>query len=91
MMPRPLWLLPLVLMGCSGPTVAPGPLSAVEQACAAQIDDDPAVRETRAISAGRLVWEWQHKPEIDQIKRDAMTRCLRARGQISRGGVERPR
>ena len=67
------------------------PLSPQEQACASQADQDPALQEARAISAGRLDWRWKHATEIEQLKRDAITRCLRARGLAPRGGVERPR
>ena len=92
MMWRPALLLPLLLAACAdSPGIVPAPLSPQEQACAAQADQDPALKEARAISAGRLEWEWQHEPQIEQIKRDAITRCLRSRGLMPRGGVERAR
>ena len=94
MMRRPaLFMLPLLLASCgdSGPKIATAPLSPQEQACAAQADQDPALKEARAISAGQPNWEFQHEPEIRQIKQDAITRCLKGRGLMSRGGVERPR
>lgn len=92
MMWRPfLLLLPLLVAACadSTPMIVPAPLSPQEQACAAQVDQDPRLQEARAISAGRLEWQWQHEPEIEQIKRDAVTRCLSSRGSVPRGGVER--
>lgn len=89
---RPVLLLPLLMAACTdSPGIVPAPLSPQEQACTAQADQDPALKEARAISAGRLVWEWQHEPQIEQIKRDAITRCLRSRGLMPRGGVERAR
>lgn len=92
MMWRPALLLPLLMAACTdSPRILPAPLSPQEQACAAQADQDPALKEARAISAGRLEWEWQHEPQIEQIKRDAITRCLRSRGLMPRGGVERAR
>lgn len=93
MMWRPALLLPLLVVACadSSPGIVPAPLSPQEQACAAQVDQDPALKEARAISAGRLEWQWQHEPEIQQIKRDAIARCLRSRGSRSGGGVERLR
>ena len=95
MMPRPLNLLPVALLlsacGSSAPAPVPAPLSPQEQACAAQADQDPALQEARGISAGRLDWQWQHETQMTQVKRDAITRCLRARGLAPRGGVERPR
>lgn len=93
MMWRTVLLLPLLVAACADPVaqIIPAPLSPQEQACAAQADQDPALKEARAIAAGRLEWEWQHKPEIEQIKRDAITRCLRSRGLMPRGGVERAR
>jgi hypothetical protein len=92
MMWRPaLLIVPLLLASCgeSGPKIVAAPLSPQEQACAAQADQDPALRQARAIGAGQLDWEFQHEPEVEQLKRDAITRCLKARGLLSRGGVER--
>lgn len=93
MMRRPtLFLLPLLLASCGGgPKIAATPLSPQEQACAAQADEDPALKEARAISASQPNWEFQHGPEMEQLKRDAVTRCLKARGLMPRGGVERAR
>ena len=89
--PELLTLLFLASCGSSGPAITPAPLSPQEQACAAQSDQDPALKEALAISAGRLDWQWQNGPEMQQIKRDAITRCLKARNLVPRGGVERPR
>ncbi len=93
MMWRSLTLLPVVAMAsCSdAPSISTPPQTPQEQACAAQANEDPALKEARAISAGRLEWEWMHGPEIAQLKRDAITRCLRGRGLTPRGGVERAR
>ena len=84
-------LVPLSLGACGGSGIASAPVSPQEQACVAQADQDPALKEARAIAAGRLDWEFQHEPEMRQLRQDAITRCLRARGLAPRGGVERPR
>ncbi|MDT7949980.1 MAG: hypothetical protein RQ966_00600 [Acetobacteraceae bacterium] len=86
-------LLLLILAGCgdSERTIAPAPLSPEEQACAAAADNDPALQQARGIAAGQLDWQWQHGAEIEQLKRDAITRCLKGRGLLPRGGVERAR
>ena len=88
-----LLLLPLLLASCgdSGPKVVAAPVSPQEEACATQADQDPALKEARAISAGQSNWQFQHGPEMEQLKRDAITRCLKARGLLPRGGVERAR
>ena len=92
MMLRSALFVPLWLAGCGGSSpIVSAPISPQEQACAAQADQDPALKEARAISAGQPNWEFQHEPEIRQMTRDAITRCLKARGLMSRGGVERPR
>lgn len=88
----PVLLMSGLLAACGGSAgVASAPASPQEQACVAQADQDPALKEARAIAAGRLDWEYQHEPEMRQLRRDAITRCLRARGLAPRGGVERPR
>ena len=87
-------LLTLLLLACcatSGPKIAPTPLSPQEEACATQADQDPALQEARGVASGRLDWLWQHEPEMEQIKRDAVTRCLKSRGLLPRGGVEKAR
>ena len=88
-----LLILPLLLASCGGdrPKIVAAPLSQQEQACAVQADDDPVLRQARGIAAGQLDREWQHGPQLQQIKRDAITRCCKARGLVARGGVERPR
>ena len=97
MMRRPALLiipsfLALLLASCGdSPKIVPAPLTPQEEACRAQADQDPALKEARAISAGQLDWQWQHGPEIQQLQRDAITRCLKGRGLMPRGGVERAR
>lgn len=87
-----LFLIPLLLASCGeSPKIVAAPLSPQEQACAVQADQDPALQEARGVAAGQLDWEWQHGPELQQLKRDAITRCLKARGLMPRGGVERAR
>ena len=92
MMHRPALLALLLLASCgSSPAITPMPLTPQEEACNAQADKDPALEEARGIAAGRLDWQWQNGPEMRQIRRDAITRCLKARGLMPRGGVERER
>ena len=95
MMRRPAFLIvvPLLLGSCgdAGPKIVAAPLSPQEEACTGQANQDPALREAREIAAGQPNWQFQHEPEIEQLKRDAITRCLKTRGLMSRGGVERAR
>lgn len=93
MMRHAAFLLPVLLASCGdfGPKIVAGPVSPQEEACATQADQDPALKEARAISAGQSNWQFQHGPEMEQLKRDAITRCLKARGLLPRGGVERAR
>ena len=84
--------VPILLAACAAPASrVAAPPSPQEQACASQADQDPALKEALGIAAGNLDWEFQHEPEMRQLRQDAITRCLRARGLASRGGVERPR
>ena len=84
-------MAPLWLLACGGPSLPRAPLSPQEEVCASQADQDPALQEARGIAASQPNWQFQHEPEMQQIKRDAITRCLKARGLLPRGGVERPR
>ncbi len=83
-------LLLVLLAACTDSPPRP-PLSAAEQACDQRAGDDPALHQALGIAAGTLDWQWQHGDELRQIKQDAVTRCLRAQGLASRGGVERRR
>lgn len=58
--------------------------------CATEIDSDPQVRELRADSAGSIgTYQLTHLRELADAKQDANLRCLRARGLVTGGGVER--
>lgn len=81
----------LLLAACTAAGPSKAPLGAAEDACASQADADPAVKADLGKAAGTLDWQWQHSGQIRQAKRDAITKCLRARGLAPRGGVERPR
>lgn len=61
------------------------------RACAAQANDDPEVRRITAASAGSDTYALQHHYELDDIRREAKLRCLRARGLVPQGGVEAPK
>ncbi len=83
---RSLIVLALLLASCA----AKPPPSTAEQACAARIDQDPAVRDVLAKSA-ETDWLWQNAGKVEIVKQQAMARCLRGRGAHVGGGVERPR
>lgn len=61
------------------------------QACRAQANDDPEVGRLVARSAGSGSFEREHRDELRDTRRQAMLRCLRARGFAAPGGVEAPR
>lgn len=83
-------LLPLLLLTSCGGRYVLSPPATPEEACARAADDDPAVRTLREKIAGNPFWEFQHGNQIRQVRRDAITRCLAARGLVPAGGVERP-
>jgi hypothetical protein len=81
------WLLPLGLIGCSGP--AP---DSPEGQCQSIVSQDPEVRAAQ----DRELWAKVRGPGYDvadsgaaALRRQKMTACLRARGLSPPGGVQR--
>ena len=58
------------------------------QSCQAQMFQDPDVERLIAASAGSQTFARQHQYELQDAKRAAELRCLRARGAAEPGGVE---
>jgi hypothetical protein len=62
------------------------------RACKAQSSDDPEVRRLIAINAGSESFQAQQgQLELEDARKQATLKCLRARGLAPPGGVERPR
>lgn len=87
MMRRAVLCLGLLLAACGGPS---GPLTD-EQACARQANDDPAVRDLLMKGAGSETFALENQRRLSAARQDATVACLRARGVIRPGGVERQR
>ncbi len=82
----------LALGGCGmfGGPAAP-PRSPDEVACAAQADDDPTVKQMILKGVGNPVYLAEGQDALKAARQDARLRCLRARGVVRPGGVERQR
>ena len=76
------------LAGCSLFAPSP-PVSPVVEACRSQADDAPAVRAIMNKFEGNQHYQREHMDELNAAKQDATTECLRSRGVVRRGGVER--
>lgn len=83
---KPALAMALMLAACA-PAVAP---TTPQEACRQQVNDDPIVRETLA-KAAEPDWLWQNAGKVEIVKQQAIARCLRSRGGVVRGGVERLR
>jgi hypothetical protein len=57
--------------------------------CAAQAYDDPAVKDIRMRGLGNPDTAQSLQPELNDAVHAATLRCLRARGLIAPGGVEK--
>lgn len=83
------------LAGCSlfdrasPPTAASGPTTPDQQSCARQAEDSPAVKLLINKGLGNTVFEAEHQDELRAVRQDATIACLRTRGIIRQGGVER--
>ncbi|GAC1346318.1 MAG: hypothetical protein NVSMB18_28190 [Acetobacteraceae bacterium] len=82
---RPPFALLLLLAGCAGSDATP------EQACARQAYDDPAVQEIQRQNAGTEQLQWENQDKLRIARQEATLACLRGRGLIQKGGVERQR
>ena len=79
----------VVLAGCA-PTAAPLRAPGTDQeACARQANDDPVVKELIIRGAGNPHFQMEGQDQLRAAKQDAALACLRARGVVRQGGVER--
>jgi len=60
-----------------------------QEACARQANDDPVVKELIIRGAGNPHFQMEGQDQLRATKQDAMLACLRARGVVRPGGVER--
>lgn len=74
----------LILAGCG----ASGPLTD-QQACERQANEDPAVKAMIMKGAGSETFRQTNRDALAAAKQDATVACLRARGLVRPGGVER--
>lgn len=76
-------VLAMLLIGCAQrPTTQ-------DQACAQSANEDPAVKLLMNKMLGSQNLAREDEDLLAATKQDAMLRCLRGRGVIPRGGVER--
>ena len=73
----------LLLAAC-----ARGP-DAVRDTCERQAESDPEVKRLIIKGVGSAYFLHKSQDELNAAKQDAMTACLRERGVIRKGGVER--
>jgi hypothetical protein len=59
--------------------------------CQHQAEDAPKVKEMEMIGLGNVNYAASNQLELRQAKQDALMGCLRGRGVIPPGGVERPK
>lgn len=78
--------LALLLAGC-----APARPANDQQACASQANDDPKVKALVERALGNPSFQFTGSEELAAAKQDATVACLRARGVVRGGGVERQR
>lgn len=76
-------LLLAVLAGCAATPATP------QGACEALANDDPTVKTIIIKQAGNPHAQLEGQTELRAAKQDATLACLRNRGAIRRGGVER--
>ncbi len=77
--------LVLAVAGCGGPQTA----LTDQQACERQANEDPAVKELIIKGLGNPYVQATRQGELRAAKGDATIACLRARGVVRPGGVER--
>ena len=96
-LPHPVLLLAAVLSvavplaGCGlfGPAAPTPPPSPEQAACESQANTAPAVREIMNKIVGNAHYQREHEDDLRAAKQDATLACLRARGIVRSGGVER--
>lgn len=80
-------LLAAMLMPTAcAPSTAP---TTDQDACARQANDDPVVKELIIRGAGNPHFQIEGQDQLRAAKQDATLACLRARGVVRQGGVER--
>lgn len=80
------WLtLVLLLGGCASMSTPPSP----QAACENEAQDDPVARDMRMKAAGSPSYLAEEQERLRIVIQEATLRCLRARGIIRPGGVER--
>jgi len=86
----PIRLLPtlLLLASCATPTGTPTG-TPDEQACASAANDDPTVKALIIKGTGNPAFQNNSQDELRAAKQQARLTCLRGRGAIPQGGVER--
>ncbi len=76
------WMaLALLLAGCAG--------SGPEGQCTGAVNDDPVVKAIIIKGTGNPHYQMDSQDELRAAKQDALVRCLKGRGVIRGGGVER--
>jgi hypothetical protein len=85
------WLVVLAgLAGCA--TNTPIPKVEIPDFCEQSVYADPAVKDEIMKGAGSDGYRNNHQADLAYAKQDAITRCLRQRGMMPKGGgVEAPR
>lgn len=81
-------VLVLLLGGCAVFDRTP-PGSPDQESCAREALRDPIVKDFIMKGAGSDTYLREHDEEIRAAKQDAAVRCLRGRGLVPAGGVER--
>ena len=78
-------VLALLLVGCT----QSAPPTPDEAACARLTNDDPAVKLLIMKGVGNAHFQRENEEVLKAARQDANLRCLRSRGVIPPGGVER--
>lgn len=83
---RPILLATMLALTACAPSPAP---TTDKDACARQANDDPVVKELITRGAGNPHFQVEGQDQLRAAKQDAALACLRARGVVRQGGVER--
>ena len=60
-----------------------------QDSCSRQANEDPVVKELIVRGAGNPHFQMEGQDQLRAAKQDAMLACLRGRGAVRPGGVER--
>ena len=80
-------MLALVLAGCGGG--GSGRQLTDQEFCDRQAENDPVVKQMIMKGAGNLAFQMEGRDQLHAAEQDARLACLRSRGVIPPGGVER--